>query len=150
MQFKRELMLKDEGQEYAQVQRMLGNGRLEAYCFDGTKRLAIIRGKLQKKCWINQGDIILLSLRDFQDDKADVIYKYNPDEARALKARGELPDSTNLNEGDAGEGDNDDAIVFEDDEDEVEFAGAGAGGRNNNMGDMPESEDESDLDIDQI
>lgn len=26
--------------------------------------------------WINQGDIILLSLRDFQDDKADVIQKY--------------------------------------------------------------------------
>jgi len=26
--------------------------------------------------WINQGDIILLSLREFQDDKADVIQKY--------------------------------------------------------------------------
>lgn len=28
---------------------MLGNGRLEAMCFDGTKRLAHIRGKLRKK-----------------------------------------------------------------------------------------------------
>jgi len=35
--------------------------------------------------WINQGDIILLSLRDFQDDKADVIVKYTADEARNLK-----------------------------------------------------------------
>lgn len=33
--------------------------------------------------WINQGDIILLSLRDFQDDKADVIVKYTADEARS-------------------------------------------------------------------
>lgn len=41
--------------------------------------------------WINQGDIILLSLRDFQDDKADVIQKYTTDEARNLKAYGELP-----------------------------------------------------------
>jgi len=32
--------------------------------------------------WINQGDIVLLSLRDFQDDKADVIVKYTADEAR--------------------------------------------------------------------
>lgn len=32
--------------------------------------------------WINQGDIVLLSLRDFQDDKADVIVKYTSDEAR--------------------------------------------------------------------
>ena len=35
--------------EYAQVLKMLGNGRLEAQCFDGQRRLAIIRGKLRKK-----------------------------------------------------------------------------------------------------
>ena len=28
---------------------MLGNGRLEAYCFDGMSRLCHIRGKLRKK-----------------------------------------------------------------------------------------------------
>ena len=32
---------------------MLGNGRLEAMCFDGTKRLCHIRGKLRKRQWIN-------------------------------------------------------------------------------------------------
>merc|ERR1712000_458293 len=57
---KRELTFKEEGQEYAQVLKMLGNGRLEALCSDGSKRLAHIRGKLRKKVWINQGDIILL------------------------------------------------------------------------------------------
>jgi len=36
---------------------MLGNGRLEAMCFDGEKRLAHIRGKLRKKVWINNGDM---------------------------------------------------------------------------------------------
>lgn len=53
------------------------NGRLEAQCFDGTRRLGNIRGKLRKKVWINQGDIILLSLRDYQDDKGDVMYVHN-------------------------------------------------------------------------
>ena len=38
--------------EYAQVIKMLGNGRLEAYCFDGTNRLCHIRGKLRKKVLI--------------------------------------------------------------------------------------------------
>lgn len=28
---------------------MLGNGRIEAQCFDGEKRLAHIRGKMRKK-----------------------------------------------------------------------------------------------------
>jgi len=39
----------------------------------------------QNQVWINQGDIILLSLREFQDGKADVIVKYTADEARNRK-----------------------------------------------------------------
>lgn len=72
---------------------MLGNGRLEAMCFDGVKRLCHIRGKLRKKVWINQGDIILIGLRDYQDAKADVILKYTSDEARNLKTYGEFPET---------------------------------------------------------
>ena len=91
--------------EYAQVTRMLGNGRLEAFCFDGVNRLCHIRGKLRKRVWIGvvrrhtvamlgsrprralprvvpllpcpQGDIVLLGLREFQDQKADIILKYD-------------------------------------------------------------------------
>ncbi|XP_071955767.1 eukaryotic translation initiation factor 1A, X-chromosomal-like [Antedon mediterranea] len=95
---KRELVFKDDGQEYAQVIKMLGNGRLEAMCIDGVKRLCHIRGKLRKKVWINQADIILVGLRDYQDAKADVILKYTPEEARNLKTYGELPDTFKINE----------------------------------------------------
>merc|ERR1712203_32395 len=65
-------------------------------CFDGTKRLCHIRGKLRKRQWINAQDIILVGLRDYQDQKADVIMKYNSDEARRLKNMGHLPDSVNI------------------------------------------------------
>merc|ERR1719147_637767 len=58
-------------------------------CFDGVKRLCHIRGKLRKKVWINQSDIVLIGLRDYQDAKADVILKYSADEARNLKSYGE-------------------------------------------------------------
>ena len=44
------------------------------------------------KVWIGVGDIVLIGLRDFQDDKADIIMKYTPDEARQLKAYGEIPE----------------------------------------------------------
>ncbi|KAI1307037.1 Translation initiation factor 1A [Mortierella claussenii] len=108
---KRELVFKEDGQEYAQVLKMLGNGRVEAQCFDGEKRLAHIRGKMRKKVWINQGDIILISLRDFQDDKADVILKYNTEEARNLKAYGELPESAKINETDTFQGSEDELDV---------------------------------------
>lgn len=95
---KRELVFKEDGQEYAQAVRMLGNGRLEALCYDGKTRLAIIRGKMRKRIWVNTGDIILVGLRDFQDDKCDVINKYTSDEARNLKAYGEIPKEAKINE----------------------------------------------------
>lgn len=114
---KRELVFKEHGQEYAQVLRMLGNGRLEAQCVDGVKRLCHIRGKMRKKVWVNTGDIILLGLREYQDEKADVIQKFMADEARSLKAYGELPESIRVNETDTfGEenGENDEYFDFDD------------------------------------
>ena len=115
---KRELEFKDDGQEYAQVLRMLGNGRCECQCFDGVKRLGHIRGKMRKKVWVQVSDIVLVGLRDFQDSKCDIILKYNADEARNLKAYGELPDTAKLGGAGGGEKDEeeDDDCAFDFDE----------------------------------
>ena len=111
---KSELIFQEDGQEYAQVIKILGNSRLEAMCFDGVKRLCHIRGKLHKKVWINQSDIILVGLRDYQDDRADVILKYSAGEARNLKSYGEFPDTIKINETvSIGEVSNDDDIEFD-------------------------------------
>ena len=48
--------------------------------------------------WVAAGDIILVSLREFQDEKGDVILKYTADEARALTAAGELPEHITIND----------------------------------------------------
>merc|ERR1719483_1526498 len=84
-------------------------------CFDGVKRLCHIRGKLRKKVWINQSDIILVGLRDYQDARADVILKYSADEARNLKSYGEFPETVKINETVSfGEEGIDDDIEFDD------------------------------------
>lgn len=61
---------------------------------------------------------MLVSLRDYQDGKCDVILKYNADEARQLKAMGHLPDNAKINATDAiGEDDEDEkdsGFVFDD------------------------------------
>jgi translation initiation factor 1A len=88
---KRELVFKEDGQEYAQVLKMLGDGRVEAQCFDGVKRICKIRGKLWKKVYIRAGDVVLIGLRDYQDEKADIILKYTADETKNLKIYGEIP-----------------------------------------------------------
>jgi len=112
---------------------MLGNGRLEAMCFDGVKRLCHIRGKLRKKVWINQSDIILVGLRDYQDAKADVILKYSADEARNLKSYGEFPDSIKITDTvDFLDRDLDDDIEFDD----VDSEGSDSAGDHDEIDDI--------------
>eukprot|EP00456_Euglypha_rotunda_P093160 TRINITY_DN982_c0_g1_i1.p1 TRINITY_DN982_c0_g1~~TRINITY_DN982_c0_g1_i1.p1 ORF type:complete len:137 (+),score=21.45 TRINITY_DN982_c0_g1_i1:144-554(+) len=110
---KRDLVVKDKDQEYARVVRMLGNGRLEGECFDGKKRLCHIRGKMRKKVWVNTGDIILIGLRGFQDDKADVILKYTADEARRLKTLGHLPETADISGAGSKEGGDAEEVPFD-------------------------------------
>jgi translation initiation factor 1A len=100
IQSTREIPFREELQDYALVENLLGNGRLKLKCLsDNTERLGTIRGNMYKKVWINKDDIVLVSLREYQDDKCDVIFKYNPDEIRALKKYGEIPkDLENINQ----------------------------------------------------
>lgn len=84
------LVLKEEEQDYAIVTKMLGDGRLLANTIEKKDILCIIRGKMRKRVWINTNDIILISYRDYQDNKADVILKYNDEEKSKLKKLGEL------------------------------------------------------------
>jgi translation initiation factor 1A len=91
---KRELLFKSEdGQTYGRVEKMLGNGRLLVTSEFATKEsnlLCKIRGSMRRSEWISVGDTVLISLRDFQDDKADVLHVYNRDEVLMLTKWGML------------------------------------------------------------
>jgi translation initiation factor 1A len=92
--FSRELTVKNvnDGQDYAKVLRVLGGCNIEALCLsDGETRVCHISGKLRKKVWINISDIVLISIRSFQDSKGDVLLKYTPEEARKLENKNEIP-----------------------------------------------------------
>jgi len=135
LEAKRELIFKEDGQEYGQVRRMLGNGRCEVWCCDQKQRLCHIRGKMRKKVWVCQGDVVLVSLRDFQDDKGDIIVKYTPEEARNLKAYGEVPEGIKTKDADVAEGESSDDLVDFEEDSGVTVVGvalpAGMAGRDN-------------------
>ena len=82
----------DESQEYAQITRALGNCRFEVLCFDSKTRLATMCGKMRKRVFVNTGDFILVSLRDWQDSKCDIIDKYNANDVQKLKQKKCIPD----------------------------------------------------------
>jgi translation initiation factor 1A len=50
---RRELIFKEDGQEYGQVQKMLGDGRAALTCYDGVARTGLIRGRMRRRVWIN-------------------------------------------------------------------------------------------------
>lgn len=85
----RELVVRGDGQAYARVVKMLGNGRLLAACEDGVERLGIIRGSMRKREWVRVGDTVLVTPRDFQDAKVDVVCVYTDAEVHRLKRLGE-------------------------------------------------------------
>lgn len=98
---KRQVEFKEESQEYAVITKTLGNSRFHGDCLDGKTRLCILRNSMNyrkkrgKRRTGNDrvcvGDTVLVSLREYQDDKADIILKYSSDEVISLKNYGELP-----------------------------------------------------------
>ena len=88
----------NESQEYAQITKALGNCRFEVLCFDGKNRLATMCGKMRKRVFVNQNDLILVSLREWQDSKCDIIDKYTENDVQKLKQGGHIPDFVKLEE----------------------------------------------------
>ena len=85
---RRELSFATECQRYAIIKKKLGGRRAEVDCFDGKNRLGRFRKRGPR---MNIGDIVLISLREFQDDKCDIIEKYSTEEIGNLRTYGELP-----------------------------------------------------------
>ena len=83
-----EMSLKDlrkvDDQEYAHISDVHGDGRYGLICYDKVKRLGIMRGTLRRKVRAKKSDIVLVSLRDYQDAKCDIIAHYRPEEVDKL------------------------------------------------------------------
>jgi translation initiation factor 1A len=97
---KRDMIWKEDGQSYAVIEKMLGNGRVHLCYFtrdedNHLKRnqaLGIIRGTMRrKKVWINTEDIVLISIREFEEGKVDILHKYDYDETKSLQSMKEIP-----------------------------------------------------------
>ena len=87
---KKQLEIKQEGENYAQVTKVLGNGRFTVMCCDSKERIGIIRGSMRKRVWVNHLDILLVEPWEFDNDKGDVLFKYTPIAVEKLKAMGKL------------------------------------------------------------
>jgi translation initiation factor 1A len=69
--------------------KLLGYDRILVKCQDGKERLCRIRGKMKRRVWIREGDVVLVSPWDFQSDKrGDVFWRYTRAQAEMLRKKG--------------------------------------------------------------
>ena len=72
------------------VEALLGANHIKVRCLDGKTRMARIPGKLKKRIWIREGDVVIVVPWEFQDEKADVIWRYTNPQVEWLEEKGYL------------------------------------------------------------
>lgn len=110
---RRDLVFKAFGEEYAAVEKKLGDRRMVMTLPSGQEIMGIIPGRFRKRCWFDVGDLTLISYREYQTNKADVIYKYNSEEKLQLQHLGEIAGSFGNGAAGGDESENDETFAFD-------------------------------------
>ena len=80
------------------VEKRLGGSRMNIRSIDGRDIMARVPGRVKKYLWIREGDIVLLEPWELDKNKADLIYKYRPNEIKQLEKKGILESLNNIEE----------------------------------------------------
>ena len=81
---------------FAIADNILGGRRVSVICADGKTRMARIPGKMRRRQWVREGDLIIVWPWDFQDSKADVKHRYTKTQSIYLSRKGVLPEIVDL------------------------------------------------------
>jgi len=77
----------------------LGASRCDVRCMDGKSRNCRIPGRLKRRLWVREGDIVLVEPWEFGgDEKGDIIFKYRRAQVSWLQKKGYLEKMNDLDE----------------------------------------------------
>ena len=75
------------------LEQRVGGSRVKVRCLDGKTRICRIPGRLKRRLWVREGDILLIEPWELGgDEKGDVIFKYRPIQVKFLRNKGYLRD----------------------------------------------------------
>lgn len=87
---------RNRGEVFGIASQLLGAARIRVMCEDNVSRMGRITGKMKKKMWIREGDLLIVRPWGFQEGKADILFRYSRTQAQYLSRRNLLPESMNL------------------------------------------------------
>ncbi|HDJ22126.1 MAG TPA: translation initiation factor eIF-1A [Candidatus Bathyarchaeota archaeon] len=73
------------------VKKNYGFTRMNVKCQDGETRVCRVRGKMKKRNWVREGDVVLVSPWEFQSsERGDIVYRYTRNQSEWLRRKGLL------------------------------------------------------------
>ena len=87
----RRIRMPKDSETLGVLDQRLGASRMRVRCLDGKTRICRVPGRLKRRLWIREGDVLLVKPWELGgDDKGDVIFKYKPSQVNWLKRSGHL------------------------------------------------------------
>ena len=87
----KEIKLAEEGELYGRVIKLLGSDQVLVKCTDEVTRRGRIRGKLKRRIWIRDNDIVVIAPWDFkEDERGDIIWRFTLPQVDWLKDNGHI------------------------------------------------------------
>ena len=87
---------RNRGEIFGVANQLLGAARIQVMCEDSVSRMGRITGKMKKKMWIREGDLLILRPWGFQEGKADILFRYSRTQSQYLARRNLLPASIDI------------------------------------------------------
>ncbi len=82
---------RNRGEIFGIANQLLGAARIRVMCEDSVSRMGRITGKMKKKMWIREGDLLIIRPWGFQEGKADILFRYSRTQATYLSRRNLIP-----------------------------------------------------------
>ena len=87
---------RERGEIFGVASQLLGAARIRVMCEDSVSRMGRITGKMKKKMWIREGDLLIVRPWGFQEGKADILFRYSRTQSTYLARRNQLPASIDI------------------------------------------------------
>ena len=86
--------LPKEGEVIGIVENRLGGNKMMVNCLDGKSRNCRVPGRLRRRLWLRPDDVIIVEPWELDDSKADILFKYAPNQVNWLRKNGYLESET--------------------------------------------------------
>ncbi|MFH1255744.1 MAG: translation initiation factor eIF-1A [Candidatus Diapherotrites archaeon] len=75
---------------FGTVTQLHGTNQIRVMCEDKQERMCRIPGKMKKRVWIRENDVVIVRLWDFQPIKADIVWRFTGIQSEHLRKKGYL------------------------------------------------------------